>query len=49
MDRCPLKGTIGDCLNAIFSAAGMNFRRLLRLAADFLLLFYFRISFFLRA
>ena len=36
MDRCRLKGTVGDCLNAIFSAAGMNFRKLLRLAADFL-------------
>jgi IS5 family transposase len=49
MDRCRLKGTIGDCLNAIFSAAGMNFRKLLRLAADFLLQFYFRVSFFQRA
>ena len=36
MDRCRLKGSLGDCLNAIFSAAGMNFRKLLRLAAGFL-------------
>jgi transposase, IS5 family len=46
MDRCRLKGTIGDCLNAIFSAAGMNFKKLLRLAAEFLLQFYFRVSYF---
>ena len=45
MDRCRLKGTLGDCLNAIFSAAGMNFRKLLRLAADFLRQIYFWISF----
>ncbi|NMX24562.1 transposase, partial [Dissulfurirhabdus thermomarina] len=43
MDRCRLKGTLGDCLNAVFSAAGMNFRKLLRLAADFLLRTYFHI------
>ena len=35
MDRCRLKGTVGDCLNEIFSPAGMNFRKLLRPAADF--------------
>ena len=45
MDRCRLKGTVGDCLNAIFSAAGMNFRKLLRLAADILRLIYFWVSF----
>jgi IS5 family transposase len=39
MDRNRLKGTIGDCINAILSAAGMNFRKLLRRAADFLRLF----------
>ena len=48
MDRCRLKGTLGDCLNAIFSAAGMNFRKLLRLAADFLRQIYFWVSFFQR-
>ena len=36
MDRNRLKGTIGDQLNAIFSAAGMNFHKLLKYAADFL-------------
>lgn len=36
MDRNRLKGTIGDQLNAIFSAAGMNFHKLLKWAADFL-------------
>ena len=36
MDRNRLKGIEGDCLNAILSAAGMNFRKLLRWAADFL-------------
>ncbi len=45
MDRCRFKGTLGDCLNAIFSAAGMNFRKLLRLAADILRLIYFWVSF----
>ena len=38
MDRNRLKGTLGDCINAILSAAGMNFRKLLRQAADFLCL-----------
>jgi transposase, IS5 family len=33
MDRNRLKGSLGDCLNAILSAAGMNFRKLLRWAA----------------
>mmetsp|Transcript_482 Transcript_482/g.319 ORF Transcript_482/g.319 Transcript_482/m.319 type:complete len:451 (+) Transcript_482:653-2005(+) len=45
MDRNRLKGTLGDRINAILSAAGMNFRKLLRFAAYFLrqiyLLLYF--------
>ena len=36
MDRNRLKGKEGDCLNAIFSAAGMNFAKLLKWLADFL-------------
>jgi IS5 family transposase len=36
MDRNPLKGTLGDQINAILSAAGMNFWKLLRFAAAFL-------------
>ena len=36
MDRNRLKGTLGECINAILSAAGMNFRKLLQQAADFL-------------
>jgi IS5 family transposase len=36
MDRNRLKGTLGDCVNAILSAAGMNFRMMLKWAADFL-------------
>lgn len=36
MDRNRLKGTLGDCLNAILSAAGMNFWKLLQWAAAFL-------------
>jgi len=36
MDRNRLKGIAGDSVNAILSAAGMNFRKLLRAAADFL-------------
>ena len=36
MDRNRLKGTEGDQLNAILSAAGMNFRKLQRFAAAFL-------------
>lgn len=36
MDRNRLKGTYGDRINAILSAAGMNFHKLLRFAADFL-------------
>ena len=40
MDRNRLKGLAGDRINAILSAAGMNFRKLLRFLADFLYLFY---------
>jgi len=36
MDRNRLKGVEGDCFNAIMSAAGMNFWKLLKWAADFL-------------
>ena len=36
MDRNRLKGIEGDRINAILSAAGMNFRKLLRWAASFL-------------
>ena len=38
--RNRLKGKIGDLMNVIFSAAAMNFRKLLKLAAAFLRLFY---------
>lgn len=38
MDRCRLWGTAGDEFNAILSAAGMNFRKLLAHAAVFLCL-----------
>ena len=36
MDRNRLKGTLGDRINAILSAAGMNFKKLQRWAADLL-------------
>jgi IS5 family transposase len=39
MDRNRLKGTAGDRINAILSAAGMNFRKLLGFLAGLLLLF----------
>jgi hypothetical protein len=39
MDRNPLKGTLGDQINAILSAAGMNFWKLPRFAAAVLRLF----------
>jgi IS5 family transposase len=46
MDRNRLKGEQGDQLNAILSAAGMNFRKLLRwLAALLRLFFYWLLSF----
>lgn len=35
MDRNRLKGKSGDAMNAILSAAGMNFSKLIRCAADF--------------
>jgi IS5 family transposase len=40
MDRNRLKGTIGDRINAILSATGMNFAKLLRWAAAFLRLIF---------
>jgi len=36
LNRNRIKGMLGDCLNTIFSAAGMNFRKLLRWAAALL-------------
>lgn len=36
MDRNRLKGVLGDCINAILSAAGMNFHKLLLWLAAFL-------------
>jgi hypothetical protein len=36
MDRNRLHGVVGDRFNAILSAVGMNFHKLLRWAADFL-------------
>jgi transposase, IS5 family len=44
MDRNRLKGTLGDRLNVILSAAGMNFRKLLRFAADLLRHIYLWLS-----
>lgn len=40
MDRNRLKGVEGDRINAILSAAGMNFCKLLKWAADFLRRFF---------
>ena len=40
MDRNRLKGKEGDCINAILSAAGMNFSKLIRWAGDLLRLFF---------
>jgi IS5 family transposase len=40
MDCNRLKGIEGDRVNAILSAAGMNFRKLLKWAADFLRQFF---------
>jgi IS5 family transposase len=40
LERNRLKGKIGDLMNVLFSAAAMNFRKLLKLAAAFLRLFY---------
>ena len=39
MDRNRLKGMLGDRINAVLRAAGMNFKKLLRFLADFLRLF----------
>jgi len=36
MDKNRLKGVLGDCINAILSAAGMNFHKLLLWLAAFL-------------
>jgi IS5 family transposase len=36
MDRNQLKGRVGDAVNAILSAAGMNFAIMLKWAAGFL-------------
>jgi len=49
MDCNRLKGTLGDRINAILSAAGMNFWKLLRWAADFLCRFYFWLLYCQRA
>lgn len=40
MDRNRLKGTLGDRINAILSAAGMNFSKLVKAAAAFLRLIF---------
>lgn len=37
LERNRLKGALGDTLNALFSAAAMNFRKLLGLLLTFLL------------
>jgi IS5 family transposase len=42
LDRNRLKGVLGDCLNAILSAAGMNFRKLLRWLSAFWRQFFLR-------
>jgi IS5 family transposase len=49
MDRNRLKGEEGDQLNAILSAAGMNFRKLLRWLAALLRLFFAWLLSFQRA
>ena len=43
MDRNRLKGKDGDCFNAILSAAGMNFAKLLSWLADFLRFIFTRL------
>jgi IS5 family transposase len=40
MDRNRLKGIESDCFNAILSAAGMNFAKLLSWLVDFLRLIF---------
>jgi IS5 family transposase len=49
MDRNRLKGVLGDRINAILSAAGMNFSKLLKGAAAFLRHIYFSLLVFQRA
>jgi IS5 family transposase len=49
MDRNRLKGVEGDRLNAVLCAAGMNFHKLLRAAADFLRQILYRFLIFQRA
>ena len=46
MDRNRLKGTLGDRVNAILSAAGMNFHKLVRLAEDLLRQIFFCLQFY---
>lgn len=48
MDRNRLKGVEGDRLNAILCAAGMNFHKLLRAAAEFLRRFLHLVLYFQR-
>jgi len=48
MDRNRLKGIEGDRLNAVLSAAGMNFHKLLRWAAHFLRQFFCWLLFYQR-
>jgi len=43
MDRNRLKGMAGDRINAILSAAGMNFRKLLRFLEEFLRRIFYRL------
>ena len=43
-----LKGTLGDRVNAILSAAGMNFHKLVRLAEDLLRQIFFCLRFYQR-
>ena len=45
MDRNRLKGEEGDRINAILSAAGMNFRKLVKWLADFLSFFIWQAIF----
>jgi IS5 family transposase len=49
MDRNRFKGTMGDGVNAILSAARMNFHKLVHLAEDFLRQFFFCLQFYQRA
>ena len=48
MDRNRLKGAEGDRINAILSAAGMNFWKLLKWAADFLRQIFLWLQFYQR-